>query len=276
MYDKELTETSKGALIELMLALGSYKNDLVLVGGWPPYFLTCKHFDHCGSIDLDFVLKPTILSKYQSIKEIITGLGYKETQNIFRFERTITSNNAKRAFPIHLDFLTEPIAEQYIKDDQLIEVQKDLKACLIDGSSIVFSFNYKEPIKAVIPGNGEAQCDVPIANIVGSLTMKGQAILGRYKDKDYYDVYALTGFHNGDPKKAAETFSSCLKQVGVDVKQPLVSSSLGVIKRSFEKVSSVGPSMVFHFIGDNNAITDSYERVNAFIEALEAEYHVRL
>jgi len=275
MYDKELTETSKGALVELMLALGSYRSDFVLVGGWPPYFLTHKHFDHCGSIDLDFVLRPSIMLKYQSIREVVNSLGYKETPNIFRFERDVVSNRAKRKFSIHLDFLTEPdAAEKFMQDSHLVEVQKDLKACLIEGSNIVFNFSYTEPIKATIPGNGEAQCGVPIANIVGSLTMKGQALMGRFKDKDYYDVYALTGFHDGEPKTAAEAFSKSLKQQKFDINNPLVFSSLSKISSSFEKVSSVGPFMVSRFT-DEDLSTDAYERVSAFLRILESDFQVR-
>ncbi len=276
MYDKELTETSKGALIELMLALGSYRDDFVLVGGWPPYFLTCKHFDHCGSIDLDFVLRPEIMLRYQSVKEIINNLGYEETVNIFRFEREVTSNMAKRKFRMHLDLLTEPEAQKYIPHDQLLEVQKDLKACLINGASVVFAFNYSEPIKATIPGNGEAQCAVPIADIAGSLTMKGQALLGRFKDKDYYDVYALTGFHNGEPKAAAEAFSNSLEKQKIDIKDPLIFSSLEAIRSRFEKVSSIGPYMVSSFTDDDTAATDAFERVNAFLDALQSDFSVRL
>lgn len=276
MYDRELTETSKGALVELMLALGGYKDDFVLVGGWPPYFLTCKHFDHCGSIDLDFVLRPAIMEKYESIKEIVNRLGYKETSNIFRFEREVISHKLERKFQIHLDFLTEPEAQKYILHEPLLTVQKDLKACLIHGSSIVFKFNYREPIKAIIPGNGEAQCEVPIADIVGSLTMKGQALLGRFKDKDYYDVYAITGFHNGEPKKAADTFSKALRTQKIRIDHPLILSSLRTIKSRFEKITSVGPVMVSRFVNDNMVVTDCYERVNAFVLTLESNFQVRL
>src|SRR4030043_447665 len=100
------------ALVELMLALGSYRDDFVLVGGWPPYFLTREHFDHCGSIDLDFVLRPSIMLKYQGIREVVNSLGYKETPNIFRFERDVVSIRAKRRFSMHLDFMTEHNAAQ--------------------------------------------------------------------------------------------------------------------------------------------------------------------
>lgn len=275
VYDKELTETSKGALVELMLALGSYRNDFVLVGGWPPYFITYKHFDHCGSIDLDFVLRPSIMVKYQSIREIVNSLGYKETPNIFRFERTLVSTSAKRKFSIHLDFLTEPdAAAKIIQESQLVGVQQDLKACLIKGSSIVFNFNYNESVKATIPDDGEAQCEVLIADIVGSLTMKGQALMGRFKDKDYYDIYAVAGFHNGEPKTAADAFSKSLRQRKFDIKDTLLFSSLSTISRSFEKVSSVGPFMVSRFVGGDVG-TDAYERVNTFLRIIESDFKVR-
>ena len=181
MYDRELTETSKGALVELLLSLGSYRDDIVLVGGWPPYFLTHGHFDHCGSTDIDFVLRPSIVIKYESIREVVNSLGYKPTPNIFRFERVLASAKNKREYSLHLDFLTEPnAAMETIEKEQLVEVQKDLKACLIAGSSIVFDFNCEKTIEATIPGNGEADSVMIMADIVGSLAMKGQALRGRF------------------------------------------------------------------------------------------------
>ena len=69
MYDINLTEPSKGALVEVASSLDAYKEDFALVGGWAPYFLTQKFFSHCGSIDIDLVLKPKIMPKYSSIGE---------------------------------------------------------------------------------------------------------------------------------------------------------------------------------------------------------------
>jgi hypothetical protein len=275
MYDKELTEASKGALVELMLSLGSYHDDCVLVGGWPPYFLTSGNFDHCGSIDIDLVLWPSIMKKYQGIREIVEGLGYKDTANIFRFERDCESINTKRKFQMHLDFLTEPDAAQVLPRAQLIEVQKDLNACLIKGISIVFDFNYNQTIKAVIPGNGEAECNVLTSNIVSSLTTKGQAITSRVKDKDYYDIYAVTGFHNGDPKNAAEAYCRLLGNKTLNAQNPFIISSLTNISKTFEKVSSIGPSMVSRFI-NGDLTTDAFERVNAFLAKVQHDLGVKL
>lgn len=64
MYDRDTTEASKGALVEIGVALGRYRHDLVLAGGWAPYFLSRDYFDHCGSIDIDLVLRPQRGARY--------------------------------------------------------------------------------------------------------------------------------------------------------------------------------------------------------------------
>ena len=39
MYSKSITESSKSVLIEVLRILGSYRDYLVLTGGWAPYFI---------------------------------------------------------------------------------------------------------------------------------------------------------------------------------------------------------------------------------------------
>jgi hypothetical protein len=79
MYNREITEASKSALLELCLALRSYKSDIILAGGWAPYFISSDNFSHCGSVDIDFILKREILPKYQTIRETLISLSYKES-----------------------------------------------------------------------------------------------------------------------------------------------------------------------------------------------------
>ena len=42
MYSKSVTESSKSVLVEVLRILGSYRNYLVLTGGWVPYFIFAK------------------------------------------------------------------------------------------------------------------------------------------------------------------------------------------------------------------------------------------
>jgi len=129
------------------------------------------------------------MTKYESIKQIIKEIGYKETINPFRYEKKVISTLDKKEYTINLDFLTEPKAAKQIIP--FIKVQEDLTARLIEGSSIVFKFKCGNEIEAVLPSNGKIAVMVNTANIVGALTMKGLA-LPRMNDKDSYDIYALT------------------------------------------------------------------------------------
>jgi hypothetical protein len=247
------------------MALSHYRHEFILVGGWAPYFLTRQYFDHCGSIDIDLVLKPSIIPRYQSIKEVIEGLGYTVTRNPFRFSRDLTSHGGSRGFTIHLDLLTEP--EPALSQEFLVEVQEDLRACLIPGISIVFNHYYEQELEATLPVGGEAVHDIDVADIVGTLTTKGNA-LPRLKDKDGYDIYAVAGHHDGSPVKAAESFKTLIrsKDSGSD---PIILQALLNIQNSFSSPNRYGSFSVSRFIGSNGLIrNDAYQKVTAFLEYL--------
>lgn len=53
-YNAEQVAAARSVLLELMLALGEYRDELVLVGGWTPVFLIPEPSrPHIGSIDVD-------------------------------------------------------------------------------------------------------------------------------------------------------------------------------------------------------------------------------
>lgn len=262
MYDRGLTETSKGALLELCMALEQYRGKFILAGGWAPYFLTRQYFDHCGSIDIDLVLKPSIVSRYQSLKEVVEGLGYMVSRNPFRFSRDLITLNEGRAFEIHLDFLTEP--EPALRQELLVEVQEDLQACLIPGISIVFNHFYEQELKATLPRGGEVMYSIDVADIVGALTTKGNA-LPRLKDKDSYDIYAVAGHHEGSPVKAAKRFKTLVQSKGT-VSDPVILRALRNIRNGFSSPTRYGCFSVSRFTGSNGLIrNDAYQKVSAFL-----------
>lgn len=267
MYDRGLTETSKGALLELCMALNHYRHEFILVGGWAPYFLTRQHFDHCGSVDIDLVLKPSIIPRYHSIKEVIESLGYTVTRNPFRFERDLTTLNRK-SFTIHLDLLTEP--DPALNQEFLVEVQEDLRACLIPGISIVFNHYYEQELEATLPRGGEAVHTIDVADIVGTLTTKGNA-LTRLKDKDSYDIYAVAGYYDGSPIKAAKRFKTLVRSKGSE-SDPTILHALRNIQNGFSSPTRYGSFSVSRFIGSDGLIrNDAYQRVAAFMDNLKIE-----
>jgi hypothetical protein len=56
-YKKKEVDICLSVIVEIMTILGSYKNNIILIGGWVPYFiLDKKGKDHIGSIDIDLAL----------------------------------------------------------------------------------------------------------------------------------------------------------------------------------------------------------------------------
>ena len=53
-YGQREVEAAKSVLIELMQILGEYREQMVLIGGWVPFFLFGP--GHVGSTDVDIAL----------------------------------------------------------------------------------------------------------------------------------------------------------------------------------------------------------------------------
>lgn len=262
MYDTNQTEVSKGALVELALALELYRDDFVLAGGWAPYFLTKGYTEHCGSVDIDLVLRPSIVIRYESIRELIISLGYEPTKNPFRFVQELKALDGT-PYPMHLDILTEPEAKRHVKG--LLEVQEDLQAVFIPGCSIVFTFNYTEILEGTLPSGGKGSADINISDIVGTLTMKGLA-LGRPRklEKDSYDIYTVAGFHGGNPQKAASRFKKLIEKLCAGALPAVTVRALDKIRRGFESPNSYAARAVSRFVEEDISV-DASERVSAFL-----------
>jgi len=266
LYDRVRTEISRGALVQLALALYAYRKDIVLAGGWAPYFLTLGYFEHCGSIDIDMVLRPSIVSRYDRIREIIVEqLGYKPSDREFRFEKQLRDSRGTR-FWLELDFLTEPESAQKAG---LVKVQDGLDAALIPGCSIVFDFNYEQEVRGVIPDGDEASEFIRVADIVGCLTMKGLA-LGRPRklEKDSYDIYAVAGFHMGSPSMAAHEFKHLISMKASSQFPETTVRALSRIYRGFESRNAYASQAASRFLGFDVS-TDAQERVKAFRNGIE-------
>lgn len=85
--DIRLVEASKSILLEIMTILGAYRESLVLVGGWAPYFIIQNfkpaddNFVHAGSLDVDIAVNPKKVSEveYKSMLKLIEERGYSHS-----------------------------------------------------------------------------------------------------------------------------------------------------------------------------------------------------
>jgi hypothetical protein len=256
MYSKSVTESSKSVLIEVLRVLGSYRDYLVLTGGWAPYFVLERFGEggqHSGSIDIDFVLNPALidLRVYETIVSLIEKRGYRPFVATdgevlpYRFYRSVRSPLDGVEYRIGVDFISEPYVVERLSPDKFLVVQRDLQAVVIRGSSVVFSHNFEHRIEGILPSGAETKAVAKVSDVVGCLATKGLALKGRYKEKDAYDIYFVLRYYKGGPKKVAEEVRSFIDE-------PVVAEALEEIRDKFRTVRSEGPFQVAYFLASED------------------------
>ena len=251
-FEPGVIEASQSVLAELGVTLRSYSQDLVLIGGWVPYFLLKEHqkegFDHVGSIDIDIAVHPRISERggYASIAKLIEKRGYKPPEDDlsdvfeFRYDRKIVSPYDQKSYAIRVDFLTTEAGDPK-KEHRHREVQPGLRAFKAKGAELAFENPFEIELKAKLPDSGgEAKVKWQVANIAASLVTKGLALGGRYKEKDAYDIFYLVRYYKKGPESMAEALRPYLQL-------EVVKESLKNIRDAFRDIRSNGPAWVANF-----------------------------
>lgn len=272
-------EASRAVLGELGIILRPYLQDLVLIGGWAPYFLLQAHkrqeVDHVGSIDIDLAVHPRIAEKggYASIAQLITARGYQPPEDEladvleFRYDRRLVSPYDRKPYTIRIDFLTME-AGDVEAGRRHRAVQPDLRAFKASGCELAFDHPTVIDLHARLPETGgEATIQWQVANIAASLVMKSLALGGRYKEKDAYDLFYLVRHYEDGPASVAEAVRP-LRHL------PVVQEACRHLQEAFGDLRATGPAWVANFkdVQDPRArdilIADVYKTFGRFFELL--------
>jgi len=276
----EIARLSLSVYLELMTILGAYREALVLVGGWAPYFILERFgrrdtdFRHIGSIDIDIAVNPRVVSpdQYASIVERLEKRGYRQRLNRlgqpvpFIFEREAELGKGQGARIIEVDFLA-PEYGGTGKRHRHQRVQHDLLARKARGCDVVFDHSFDYELRGILPNGAENTVQLRIADVVGCLAMKGIALGERHHEKDAYDLYSVITYYRGGPEGAAQAVKPYLDNA-------LVSEGIDTIAEKFQNIRSVGPVGVGDFLASDSAereriTADAFVNVSEFIDALE-------
>ena len=267
-YPKNEVEACLSVLVEFMTLLGEFKDSIVLVGGWVPYFLIEERKqEHTGSLDIDAALDFKSISSetYSTILELLKERGYEETEQPYVFNRTVkTESGAKVTVRINL------LAGEYGGTSKSHRTQKvqDVKARKARGCDLAFDQNFSVTLSSRMPDGAKNEVTIRIAEIVPFLVMKGMALWDRYKEKDAYDIYFAILYYPGGIPKLVSVFKPFKSN-------KLIREGLGKIRAKFKDIESPGPVWVTNFeeIDDEEekerVKRDVFERVNAFLDALD-------
>ena len=268
-----MTEASKYALIELANHLKLYHNDIVLIGGWAPYFITQGYFPHNGSQDIDLVIRTEIPIQQDSIYDILRRLRYSVSRfNKYQFLKKVVSPDNDWTYQVKLEFLCEKDGIELTGGTR--EVQKGLRAHAFEGMSIAFDFNYEEALRL---GDFASATNVTfkVVDLVGCLALKGESHPKRFEvdkqQKDAYDIFALT-YYNGGISQASEYFNQTISGKKIPLKnQELLKRSLAYISKIFSDKNQKGSYHVELFAPEHNSSIVA-ARMNKFLNDLNLDF----
>ena len=276
-YFSAKTNSCFSIIVELMTYLKKYSHNIVLVGGWVPYFLygdiKAEEQKHVGSLDVDLALNFLLIPEqdYQTIADILEERGYKNRKdrkgNIIHasYERTfIDGNNNEQT--VQVDFL----ASEYGGSSRNKRHQRihDMLARKGRGIDLVFESCVEKELEAKMPNGARNKIKLKVANLYSIIATKGFAFYERGSEKDAYDIYWLFKNH---PKGE----SGVIKELSRMKNNKLFIQALNLIKESFKNLDSLGPVAVANFFEPSEAEEreiiqrDSYETINRIMKYLK-------
>jgi hypothetical protein len=272
-YGKKEVDICLSVIVEIMTILGRYKNNIILIGGWVPYFiLDKKGKDHVGSIDIDLALDFKNISddSYRSILGLLKKRGYIQGSQPFVFNRNIKTEDGL-VYSVEIDLLSGEYGGTS-KSHRTQKVQ-EINARKARGCDLAFEHNIALPVKSIMPDGAENEVVMKVASIIPFLVMKGMAIWERMKEKDAYDIYFTILNYPGGVDAIAEVFKPL-------VNNKLVKEGLGKILAKFNNINSVGPTWLISFLSIENDSEkerikrDCFERVTTLMKILGIEEYV--
>jgi len=259
-YSTREIEAGVIAMRDLFTYLRPYRNQIVLIGRWVPYFLIEKYtspdgeYDqHVGSLDIDIALDAFSIpaDAYKTILEILKERGfYHRKDNLGKdipasFLKKIIFEDGEE-IEVQIDFL----APEYggAPKRRRHQVIQDMLARKGRGTDIVFDQTEIIHLSGPISSGANIDLDIKVAIVTACFVMKGIALGERTSEKDAYDLYMLARYY----KEGPQSVLSELEKLG---SHGLMKEALRNIEEQFKDVKSIGPVSMATFMG----ITDKEE-----------------
>jgi hypothetical protein len=266
---------------ELFLYLKPYRDQIVLIGGWVPYFLLEKYrnpgeYDqHVGSLDIDVALDAFSIPEtaYKSILDILRERGFYHKKDTLgrdipaSFLRKVVTENGKE-IEVRIDFLAPEYGGTPKKRrHQMIQ---EILARKGRGTDIVFNHADIIHLSGPISSGANIELDIKVADVTACFVMKGIALGERTSEKDAYDLYMLARYYKEGP-------NSVLSELKKLRNHGLMKEALKNIQEHFKDTKSLGPVSIAKFMGitdkeeHDRTTRDAFEILQFIVKGMEKE-----
>lgn len=223
------TSASRAVLIELMNVLGTFRDEIVLIGGWVPDLLYPGR-GHMGSLDVDLAISRNAIGSnvYQTILARMRDAGYAHHTSPTHFTKQVAGVEE----PVKVDL----VGAQYEGGEKARTIQVNaLQLNTLRGLDLAFDVSQEITISGEMPDGAQNTVRARIVQPEGYILIKAFALDERQKEKDAYDIHFVLRHYEPDVEALAGRV------------QPLLANGLAregyeILKTKFATLESVGPS----------------------------------
>lgn len=271
-YKAEDVELVRAACLSLATYLGTFLDDLVVVGGLVPTLLIPPESvenAHVGTQDLDVGIGLALLdgNRYVELVGQLQRAGF--TQDVTDQGKPANHRWRHRDLGVTVDFLIAPGGVPSLSANANIRtIDENLSAVLARALPLAFMDRTKVKLTGKTLLGEEATREIWVCGPGAFIVMKALAFRGRGENKDAYDLaFVLRYFGKNYVLDVAEALRPHLEDL-------VTKEALEIIREDFAKPTSVGPKRAAAFLDDRaddeNERADVVGAVGEFLRLLSS------
>lgn len=257
-YDPRAVSQTQPALLTVWSGLGSYHEDLVLIGGLVPHYI-CQHpsssaaLPRPATLDVDFgVALGASAGQYGSLSSDLRAQGFKPSEKYTgRFEKDVDG------FTLYIDFLVEDGA--HARGTRMVD---DVPASVMPGVVRALETARKMTIEGKDLFGAQQKLTVRVCEVGAFLVLKLRAFLHRQQGKDTFDILYTLLHYDGGTEAAVQSFAQEAK-----ANNPAFADARTALETLFTSEDSPGPVKAAHFVfglpGTNDTADIRTQRLQA-------------
>lgn len=270
-YSERLVEAARRVLIDVGQVLASFRDAIVVVGGWVPELLLEGEPPHSGSIDLDLALNSQRLAdgRYAELLELLLqtrryrlaepDLGEKD----FQLVTEVDLKDGEPVIVVYVEFLAPE--QPRLRGRSRFEGFRVLQ---FPECAAAFTAPEEVAIEGAMVSGGLTTVRWLVVALPDFLILKAAALDRRDKPKDAYDLCYSLEHWPGGLSGAARDFQTRLEFQAAQ-------QALSILRERFESPAHYGPAQYAAFFAledpDEAAIAHqrAFQLVAGFLEQLE-------
>ena len=256
-YTARQTEAARRVLVDVGQVLASFRECIVIIGGWvPELLLPASDEAHVKSIDVDLALDAQKLTdgRYaELLKLLLDSRRYEKSTEPFQLFTIVNLDDGEPPIRVDVDFLAPKEFKLRSRREKRIP---NFRVQQADGCAAAFRAPEVVAVDGQMISGATNRVELRVASLPDFLVMKSYALRGRDKPKDAYDICFCLD-HARDRTELASEWKARRDDTAVK-------DALAILKEKFATVESYGPQQVAAFYESRNAEQRSIHAQRAF------------